>query len=146
GLSAGLASRRHVALNGERGEEQHGEQSAADHPTHGDAGKSGWAGAQQVAEAEVTHGLDHSGKNEAECENQSGPVMRATKTHQGVGGEAEAQKSSACFKIEIDLRRSGDARLPKVEDRAKKENRGCRREGYQNARRQTPPGDRGAAL
>ena len=99
----GLAGRGHIALDAKRGEEQDGQECAADHPAHGYAIEGERTALEQAVEGKVADGLNHAGEDKAKGENQCGTIMGTAKADKRVCGIAEAEKSAPDFEVQINL-------------------------------------------
>jgi hypothetical protein len=74
---------------------------------------------EHAVKAEVADGLNHSGEDKSESEDQGGAIMSAAKAHKGICGIAKAEESAANFKVKIGLRSSGVVCAAEVENRPK---------------------------
>src|SRR5262249_9641624 len=74
---------------------------------------------RHAVETEIADGLDHSGQNKSEGEDQSSAIVRAPKANECVGRIAEAKKCATDFKVEIGLGSSGVVLRAQIKDGAK---------------------------
>ena len=121
GFFAGLPRSRDITFNGDGGEQENGENRAANHPAHRDSGESSGSGLEHIVQAEIADRLNNSREHKAECQDERGAVVCAAEPDQGIGCIAEAEESAANFQIEVSLGGAGNSSLPQVEDGAKKQ-------------------------